>query len=151
MHQSTKENGVTMNLIVIRISGMVEVPQKIGHTLDNINLRRKYSAILLEESPENLKMLNKIRSFVAYGPISKESLHKLISLRAESSDKTKKIDADSVIKNLDKKSLKDQGLKPFFRLHPPRKGIESKKHFGVGKGVLGDNKENINLLLERML
>jgi large subunit ribosomal protein L30 len=96
-------------------------------------------------------MLNKIRSFVAYGPISKESLHKLISLRAESSDKTKKIDADSVIKNLDKKSLKEQGIKPFFRLHPPRKGIESKKHYGVGKGVLGDNKEHINLLLERML
>jgi len=36
-------------------------------------------------------------------------------------------------------------------LHPPRKGIESKKHFGVGKGVLGDNKEKINELLERML
>jgi len=28
---------------------------------------------------------------------------------------------------------------------------ESKKHFGVGKGVLGDNKEKINELVRRML
>ena len=31
------------------------------------------------------------------------------------------------------------------------KGIESKKHFNVGKGVLGDHKEKINDLIERML
>jgi glycosyltransferase involved in cell wall biosynthesis len=42
-------------------------------------------------------------------------------------------------------------LKPFFSLHPPRKGINSKKHFGVKKGVLGDNKEQINDLIKRML
>ena len=42
-------------------------------------------------------------------------------------------------------------VKPFFRLHPPRKGIESKKHFGVGKGVLGNHKDKINKLIERML
>jgi len=36
-------------------------------------------------------------------------------------------------------------------IHPPRKGIESKKHFGVGKGVLGNNKKEINKLIERML
>ncbi|KKL95423.1 hypothetical protein LCGC14_1854700, partial [marine sediment metagenome] len=40
-------------------------------------------------------------------------------------------------------------LKPFFRLHPPRKGIKSKLHFP--KGVLGDNKEKINDLVLRML
>jgi large subunit ribosomal protein L30 len=45
----------------------------------------------------------------------------------------------------------DGKLKPFFRLHPPRKGIESKKHFGVGKGVLGNNGDGINDLVLRML
>ena len=45
------------------------------------------------------------------------------------------------IEGLNKKGLEELGLKPFFRLHPPRGGIESKKHFGVGKGVLGDNKK----------
>lgn len=137
-------------IIVIRISGMVDVPENVSYLLDSIRLRRKYSAILIHETPENMKMLNLIRSFVAFGKITNENLVKLISLRGERSD-GKKIDAESVTKNLDKKSLHEQGLKPFFRLHPPRKGIESKKHFGIGKGVLGDNKEHINLLLERML
>lgn len=129
---------------------MVDVPENVNHLLDNINLRRKYAAILIEETPENMKMLNQIRSFVAFGKITNENLVKLISMRGERSD-SKKIDAEAVVKNLDKKSLREQGLKPFFRLHPPRKGIESKKHFGIGKGVLGDNKEHINALLERML
>lgn len=138
-------------IIVIRISGMVDVPEKVNYTLDNINLRRKYSAILMQDTPENIKLLNVVRSFVAYGKISNENLVKLISLRGEKLDKKIKIDAETIVKNLDKKTLKEQGMKPFFRLHPPRKGIESKKHFGVGKGVLGDNKEHINKLLERML
>lgn len=138
-------------IIVIRISGMVDVSQNANNTLNNILLRRKYSAILMNETPENIQLLNKVRSFVAYGKISNENLSKLISLRGEKIDKKGKIDVESVMKNIEKKSLREMGIKPFFRLHPPRKGIESKKHFGVGKGVLGDNKEHINLLLERML
>lgn len=138
-------------IIVIRISGMVDVPEKVSYLLHNINLRRKYAATLMHENPENIKILNRIRSFVAYGKISEQNLDRLIQLRAEQEDKTKKVDLKSVAKNLDKKSLRELGLKPFFRLHPPRKGIESKKHFGTGKGVLGDHKEHINALLERML
>ena len=56
--------------------------------------------------------------------------------------------ADKLIKGEKAVNL---GFKPFFRLHPPRKGIESKKHFGVGKGVLGDNGKEINKLITRML
>ncbi|MEK6792802.1 MAG: uL30 family ribosomal protein [Nanoarchaeota archaeon] len=137
-------------IVVIRISGMVDVPEKVAHTLDHIRLRRKFSAILMPETIETTKILFRVRSFVAFGKISDEMLSKLISLRGESLKKIK-IDSNVIVRGLEKKSLRELGLKPFFRLHPPRKGIESKKHFGVGKGVLGDNKEHINLLLERML
>ena len=130
---------------------MVDVPQTVNHLLNNINLRRKYAAILMPETPENLQLLTHIRSFVAYGPITNANLLKLIQLRGERAENKGKVEDETVVKNLDKKTLREQGMKPFFRLHPPRKGIESKKHFGVGKGVLGDNKENINKLLERML
>lgn len=138
-------------IIAIRIAGMVEIPDKIQSTLDHMRLRRKYSAILLEETEQNVNILKKVRNFVAFGQISKDNLTKLISLRGQPIDSKKKIDAASVITHLGKKSFEDLGLKPFFRLHPPRGGIESKKHYGVGKGVLGDNKEDINKLLERML
>ena len=138
-------------IIAIRISGMVDVPENVNYLLYNINLRRKYASILMPETPENIKLLNKIRSFVAFGTVSNQNLTKLIQLRGEKEGKAGKIDAETIVKNIEKRTLREQGLKPFFRLHPPRGGIESKKHFGVGKGVLGNNKEHINKLLERML
>ena len=138
-------------LIVIRISGMVDVPDKVQATLDHMKLRRKYCAVLVNETPENLKQLRLVRDFVAFGPISEESLSKIITIRGQPIKSNTKIDAKAIMLGLEEKSLSELGLKPFFRLHPPRGGIESKKHFGVGKGVLGDNKDNINKLLERML
>ena len=137
-------------IIVIRISGLVDVPQKIEEALYRMRLRKKYVAVLVEETPENIKMIENVRNFVAYGHIKEQIIETLIESRGESIDK-KKIDAKKVVSQLSKKSLQELGVKPFFRLHPPRKGIESKKHFGVGKGVLGNNKEHIVKLLERML
>ena len=66
--------------------------------------------------------------------------------------KDKKIDAKKIIQDLEKKNFNDLDIKPFFRLHSPRGGIDSKKHFGVTKkAVLGDNKGKINDLVRRML
>ena|SRR3989344_5786425 len=138
-------------ILVIRIAGMVGVPFDKKEALSRIKLRRKYSAVLLKPSPENIKLLDKIRNYVAYGDVTKETLKNLIEKRGKPVVSGSKIDAEKIISELDKKSLASLGLKPFFRLHPPLKGIEAKKHFGVGKGVLGDNKEKINDLVRRML
>ncbi|MEK6928880.1 MAG: uL30 family ribosomal protein [Nanoarchaeota archaeon] len=137
-------------IIVIRISGLVEVPKKIQETLFRMRLRRKYSAVLIKPTFQNLAMLKKIRNFIAYGDISKEMLSALLEKRAASVD-GKKIDVEKVIEQLEKKDLESLGIKPFFRLHPPRKGIDSKLHFPIRKGVLGDNKGKINDLVRRML
>ncbi len=138
-------------IIVIRIAGMVEIPDKVQSTLDHMRLRRKYAAVLYEENEENMKLIQKVRSYVAYGSISDGNLMKLMTLRGQPVDKKKKINVAEVISNLGKKTYEQLGIKPFFRLHPPRGGIETKNHFGVGKGVLGDHKEKINKLLEKML
>ncbi len=135
-------------IIVVRISGLVEIPKEVSQTLYRMRLRRKYSAILLRDTLENKSLLQKIRNFVAYGQISKDTLKDLLELRAVSN---KKIDSDKILDQLDKKSLEELGIKPFFRLHPPRGGIDSKIHFPIRKGVLGDNKEKINDLIRRML
>ncbi len=137
-------------ILAIRISGMVDIPKKTEDTLFRMRLRRKYSAVLLEDTPENRKLLLRVRNFVAYGNISEDMLMRLVELRAESLDK-KKINAKDIISGMEKKKLEELGVKPFFRLHPPRGGIDSKKHAGVDKGVLGDNKDKINQLLARML
>ncbi len=127
-----------MSLIVIRITGQIDLPSKIKETLFRMRVRRKYAAVLMEDNELNRKLLNKARNFVAYGTISPEMLKELIKKRGLPIDKSK--------------PLTPENMKPFFRLHPPVGGIDAKKHFGVtSKAVLGDHKEKIDELVRRML
>tara|TARA_B100001971_G_C18240508_1_gene570502 strand:- start:683 stop:1180 length:498 start_codon:yes stop_codon:yes gene_type:complete len=140
--------------IIIRISGLVKVNRDIEEALDRLKLRRKYAAVLINSNDKNIKgMLDKVKFFVAYGEIDKPTLIKLLKSRAKSIKGEKvevKIDAEKVAEEIiSGKDLRDLGLKPFFRLHPPRKGIKSKIQYP--KGVLGNNKKDINKLVERML
>ena len=138
-------------ILIIRISGDVDISNNIREALFRLKLRRKYVAVVVKPNEQLLKIINMLRNHVAFGDIDKETLSELIIRRGQLIDKKKKIRAEEIISQLDKKDLQDLGLKPFFRLHPPRGGIDSKKHFGVGKGVLGDNKSSINTLVRRML
>jgi ribosomal protein L30/L7E len=116
-------------IAIIRIKGQVKVRTDVIETLNRMGLKKKYSCIIFDKpKAEDLGMLEKVRNFVAYGEINSETYKKLVEARGKFSKS-----------------------KTHFRLHPPRKGIESKKPFGVGKGVLGDNKEKINDLILRML
>ena len=135
-------------ILVIRISGMVEMPTDAQETLFRMHLRRKYSAILLKENDETKTLLQAVRNFVAYGKIDSKTLEELIAQRGKSKD-DKKVDSKKAAELAEKEGLEKAGLKPFFRLHPPRKGIDSKTHYP--KGVLGDNGDKINELVRRML
>jgi large subunit ribosomal protein L30 len=143
-------------ILVIRIAGLVDVNSDVQEALFRMRLRRKYSAVLIQETPENLKLIQKVRNFIAFGPIDEKTLHILLEKRAKVIGKNK-LDVKSVIAGLQtqakkgKLDLSELGVKPFFRLHPPIKGIDSKIHAGKNKGVLGDNKEKINDLVRRML
>ena len=101
------------------------------------------------DNRDTMGMLEQVKFFVAYGNIDKETLAKLINARGQKVD-GKKFNAEEVAEELiNGKSLSDLGFKPFFRLHPPRGGIDSKIQYP--KGVLGNNKNDINKLVERML
>jgi large subunit ribosomal protein L30 len=140
-------------IAVIRIHGGVKIKKKIEETLYRLRLRRKYSCVVLvNPTKEQSGMIKKLKDFVAFGEIDGKIFKELIEKRGQLIDKSKKIDSKKIIEEIKKgKKYEELNLKPFFRLHPPRKGIESKKHFGVGKGVLGNNKKEINKLIERML
>jgi len=130
MHLKTQQKDKMICLI--RIRGQVNVDKDVAETLNRLRLRKKYTCVVLEKpSKEQLGMIKKVKNHVAFGEIDKETYEELKKKRGKKDTEGK--------------------LKPFFRLHPPRKGIESKKHFGVGKGVLGNNKEKINDLVRRML
>ncbi|MEK6897760.1 MAG: uL30 family ribosomal protein [Nanoarchaeota archaeon] len=137
-------------ICIIRISGEVGIRKDIAETFNRLRLRKKYSCVVLNQSDESLGMIKKLRSFVAFGEINDETLGELIEKRGKLIDKTKKTDLKKIAGELKKgKKYEELNLKPFFRLHPPRGGIKSKVHFP--KGVLGNNKEKINKLVERML
>ncbi len=141
-------------IAIIRISGIPEMPQKAGITLDRLRLRKKFTCVLLNELPENLGMIRKVENFTAFGKIDKDTLIELIKMRGKmAGGKKGKIDAEKVAHDLlnskTPKKISDFGLKPFFALHPPRGGIDSKTHYP--RGVLGNSKEGINKLIRRML
>ncbi|MBU1136452.1 MAG: uL30 family ribosomal protein [Nanoarchaeota archaeon] len=140
-------------IAIIRIKGMVKINKKIVETLSRLRLRRKYSCVVIRENNVIKGMIKKVRDFVAYGEINDKTLAELINKRGQWINKEKKIDGEKIINEMKNEKIEkkwpEYNLKPFFRLHPPRKGIKSKIHFP--KGVLGNNKEKINDLIMRML
>lgn len=136
-------------LAVIRIGGMVKVNKDVAETLNRLRLRRKYACVLIDEESPQRSMVESAKDLVAYGVIDEGTLVKLIKARGKMIDKSE-LDAEKIAKDiLAGKKISDLGLKPFFRLHPPRKGINSR--WPYPKGVLGNNKADINKLIERML
>lgn len=115
-------------IAVIRIKGQVALDKKVIETLHRLRIRKKYTCIAINPSEEEMGMIKSVRNFISYGEISEETYKKLVDARGKKDTEGK--------------------LKPFFALHPPRGGANTKLHYP--KGVLGENKE-MDKLVERML
>lgn len=153
-------------IVVIRIIGQQGLNQDIKKTLKLLNLHKKYTCSIVENSPHSLGMIKKIKDLSTWGEISEKSIANLLEKRGRlpgNKPLTKEYLKEKLNSDINtianeimegKKKLKDiPGLKPFFRLTPPRGGFESKgtkKPFSVG-GTLGYRKEKINDLIERMI
>lgn len=112
-------------IAIIRITGQIGLSDDVNETFKRLNLKKKYTCIVIEKPNEVQEgMIKKVKDFIAYGEISKETYDKLVEKRG-------------------------QKEKNVFRLHPARGGINTKKTFP--KGVLGNHKQEINKLIERML
>ncbi len=112
-------------LAVVRVRGQVRVHRGILRALEQLNLRKRNHATIVEESPAVLGQLKKVQSYATWGPVSDEVAKKL--------------------------SAKGKGK--FFALQPPRKGYGRKgvkMPFSKG-GALGNRGEKINDLLLRMI
>ncbi|ADP77672.1 LSU ribosomal protein L30P [Methanothermus fervidus DSM 2088] len=148
---------------VVRVRGRVGVRRDIADTLKMLRLHRVNHAVLVDETPSYEGMLQKAKDYITWGEIDLDTLVELIKKRGRLPG-NKRVDEEyfkelgySSIKEFAKAllnnetSLEDAGLKPVFRLHPPRKGYESvKKPFSEG-GSLGYRGKKINELLKRMI
>ena len=162
---------ITM-FLVIRVRGTTGVIQNIADTLDMLRLNRISHAVLIEENPSYEGMLQKAKDYITWGEIDAETVAAMIAKRgrlpgnvkvtdeyvAENSDynnieELAKALVDGKVKLLvdGKVKLADVGIKPVFRLHPPRKGYEDIRLSVQEGGSLGYRGEEIKDLAKRML
>ncbi len=152
-------------LAVIRIRGTVDVPYDVEHTLKLLRLHKKHHCVIIDDRPDYLGMLNKVKDWVTWGEIDADTLAQLLRKRGRlrgnkplTDDYIRKYGWDSIeefaIAVIEgRASLKDiPNLKPVFRLAPPSGGFKGsiKKPFTVG-GELGYRGPEINELLRRMM
>ena len=105
--------------LVIRIAGQIGIDERIKETLDRLRIRKKFACVAIRDSPENMGMIEKVRNFVAYGDIDKETLALLIEKRGRKVDKTKKIEkaekiAEEMFSGKIEKRFEDFNIKPFL-------------------------------------
>lgn len=150
--------------LVIRVRGTTGVIQNIADTLDMLRLNRINHAVLVEESPSYQGMLQKAKDYITWGEVTPELISLIITKRGRLAGR-KPVTDEYVAENSDYKSIEelanavynnevklaDLGIKPVFRLHPPRKGYEGIRHAIKEGGSLGYRGEDIADLAIKML
>ena len=132
MANATKDEKSAEKIAIIRIRGVTGIKEDIKKTLEMLHLYRKNTCVVVPKTDAYLGMINKVKDFATFGIIDDETYKLLVEKRQEK---------------------KGEKAKPFFRLHPPRKGFERKgikTPFAMG-GALGNRKEKINDLIKRMI
>lgn len=152
-------------LVAVRVRGVGDASPQIEKTLENLNLTRNCHITLLDSRPSFLGMLKKVRHFVTWGEITKETTLLLLKKRGRLVG-DRKVD-DTYATKLGYNTLEELAeaiftleikfrhlpeLKPVFRAHPPKKGYKGKikRSFTAG-GVTGYRGDAINKLVKSMV
>ena len=156
-----------MTFLVIRVRSDRGVKPKIRDTMSMLNLTRVNHAVLIPDTPAYAGMLHKAKDYITWGEVDADTIATLISARGRlvgdkpvTNSSVKSGSDYSTIKALSKAIASGDagtgdidGMKPVFRLHPPRgpKGWGGiKLSFTVG-GALGFRGEAIADLAGRMI
>lgn len=151
-------------MIALRVRGRTGIKGEINDTLKMLRLTRINHAVLLPDTPSYQGMLQKSKDYITWGEIDQETLTQLVEKRgrfpgnvrvtpealAESGDYASADElSEALIKGETK--LEDSGLKPIFRLHPPRKGYNHIRKSFKEDGTLGYRGEKISQLIKKMI
>ncbi|MBI4154596.1 50S ribosomal protein L30 [Candidatus Woesearchaeota archaeon] len=153
-------------LAVIRLRGPAKLNSRIDDTMKMLRLYKANNCTVVPNSKNYLGMIQKAKDFLTWGEIDSDTFKILLEKKGRlpgNKPLTKEYLMQKTKLSIEdfgneffsgKKSLKDiPGLKTFFRLSPPRKGLESggiKKPYSMG-GALGYRKDHINELIRRMI
>ncbi|XVH32285.1 50S ribosomal protein L30 [Haloferacaceae archaeon DSL9] len=150
---------------IVQLRGEVNMSQSVRDTLSMLNLHSVNHCTLVPETDAYRGMITKVNDYVAFGEPSEDVVATLIERRGEPLEGDADIDDEWVSENTDyddvaalatavvneETTLREQGLSPALRLHPPRGGHKGIKHPVKEGGQLGRHEtESIDDLLEAM-
>ncbi|WIV67324.1 50S ribosomal protein L30 [Natrialbaceae archaeon AArc-T1-2] len=151
---------------IVQLRGEVDRSDAVDDTLEMLNIPKVNHATVVPDTDAYRGMITKVNDYVAYGEPSEAVLETLLSKRAEPLEGDQSdVDEEWLAENTDyddfealtealldeETTLREQGLSPTLRLHPPRGGHDGVKHPTVEGGQLGKHTtEEINALLESM-
>jgi large subunit ribosomal protein L30 len=156
-----------MSWAVVRIRGSLHAQTPIVETLRLLHLTRANHAVILPERDGLKGMVHRVQGYVTYGPVKAETVKLLLTERGVADDGSP-LRADAIppalgVKDLDalaEQVLRDgtssvKGLRPLFRLKPPRGGWGSTKKPYLLGGSLGFRpagaKRDMDELIRRMV
>ena len=151
---------------IVQVRGEVNRNADIQDTLEMLNIHSVNHCTLVPETDAYQGMISKVNDYVAVGEPDADVLETLLAKRAEPLEgKQADVDEEWLAENTDfddfgglaeallaeETTLREQGLSPTLRLHPPRGGHDGIKKPTVEGGQLGKHTTaQINDLLESM-
>ncbi|NIC00089.1 50S ribosomal protein L30 [Halobacterium sp. R2-5] len=150
---------------VVKLRGEVNIPDDVEDTFEMLNIHSVNHCALVPETDAYAGMVAKVNDYVAFGEPSADVLADLIETRAEPETGSADVDDEWVAENTDyddvddladalldeETTLREAGLAPALRLHPPRGGHEGIKKPVSDGGQLGKHTtEEIDDLLTDM-
>jgi large subunit ribosomal protein L30 len=150
---------------IVQLRGEVNQSGAVRDTLDMLNLGQVNHATLVPDTDTYEGMVTKVHDWVAHGEPSADTLATVLRRRAEPAEGEADVDDEWVADNTDhddvdalaaalveeETTLREAGLAPTLRLHPPRGGHDGIKHPTEEGGQLGKHDtEAMDALLEAM-
>jgi large subunit ribosomal protein L30 len=140
-------------ILVLNLRGKINSTDPVRKALGELKLERRFTATVVTDDGPTLGMLKACKDFVAWAPLDSKLLASLLRSRGMVSE-SRRLDqealkalgfkkyedfADKIIKDGQRLSA-HAGIRPFFRLSPPRGGYKlSSRRQATEKGILGNN------------
>ncbi len=157
---------IAKRIIVIRVRGRLDRSISVKKTLKLLRLNRTNHCVIIDSRATYQGMLHKAKDLLTWGEPDFQTMKDLLIKRGKLKG-GERLTEDYIRKNTNFSSIDDfvkqflifkadlsdiEGLKPVFRLHPPRKGHSRngvKYSFTIG-GAVGYRGNEINGLVTKM-
>jgi large subunit ribosomal protein L30 len=140
-------------LLVVNLRGKIDSTRPVRKALVEMKVERKFTATVLTDDAPTLGTLRACKDYLAWAPVDAKLLASLLRARGMVSE-SRRLDAEA-LKGLGFKKHEElaakivkqgarlsahPGIRPFFRLSPPKGGFKrSSRRQATERGILGNN------------